>query len=354
MESLKPIVGRTNHMAIYNDIFRAELKFIDKRNIVNAIGMITNISDQASLISKLLEFKYYRQDGVNNEDKQKECWAFIEDRRLSPPGLKLRELMVFIKNDGYIFRDKIPQEFKELLLKLGPDDRQLVLSHFADEERPHLRHYLTEVTGKNWDWIEAHSGRPCLTLPHYNPTKEKSEPLTDQKLKKVINNYPIYFPQPVRTAKDTFEEITGKEKSKLVEDKNWLILIGKFPQTGFTLTGNLIKGSTVDTMISALNQLKFDTYYCGEHFRDYVVTACDDLTRIGPFSGYVVYGRAVFDYNSALLDFKELLKLAVIKKQEMEKASRKYQLLIQMVSEIAFKGAGFPRELIDKIGRDLL
>jgi uncharacterized protein YjbI with pentapeptide repeats len=45
---------------------------------------------------------------------------------------------------------------------------------------------------------------------------------------------------------------------------------------------------------------------------------------------------------------------AMIKKQEMEEASKKYQLLSQMIKEFTFEGTLFPRELITKIGCDLI
>jgi len=287
MESIKSAIQNPSSMSIYNDISRVELKFIDRQKIIKKIASMTNVIDQSLLLSKLVEFKYYRQNNVYDEDKQEKCWDFIEEKRLLPQGIELRDLMSLIKDDGLIYQEKLPREFKELLLKLSPDDRKTVLRHFVYnkprniDDRTVMSAFLTEATGETWKW-------------------EK--------------------PVDVHRAKHTYNQI--KEQYSLLTDQRWIDLIDMFPETGFSLraTGQEQQAAPT-TIIEAFNELKFDDYISQKTQRQepHVYAEHSHHLRnnnpyVERFSGYVDLNNGrIFHFDKALDEFSKHLRTLVSK-----------------------------------------
>ncbi|MCD6027508.1 MAG: hypothetical protein K0R08_2027 [Solimicrobium sp.] len=148
-----------NITALYNDISRSEVELFSLSKddtylkIAAMLSTVENKNQAYDLLRDLITIKYNRQaefsDNVDHLGKQEECWQRIKDNLAG--NMNLRDLMIFVKNDGYIVQRKIPSQFRALLLSLDPDRRAVLMDKFSPEDRPQIGIYLGYATGENWN-----------------------------------------------------------------------------------------------------------------------------------------------------------------------------------------------------------
>ncbi|MCD6027757.1 MAG: hypothetical protein K0R08_2276, partial [Solimicrobium sp.] len=145
--------------------------------------------------------------------------------------IELHHLMVFVKDNNYVFKNKLPLEFKQLLAGLSEAKRGAILNEFAPDSRHIMCAYLGDATGQDWS-------------THIEEVKD-SVTVDSQEIKE---NFII------------LEQI---HNAKNLKDVRWKYDIQNSPHS-YIADGCRRYKMPVETLIAKLNTLDYDSYKLAE------------------------------------------------------------------------------------------
>ncbi|MCD6026541.1 MAG: hypothetical protein K0R08_1060 [Solimicrobium sp.] len=176
----------------YDKISRSMIQSFSERmgklEVASAIKEMES-DDRAILLSKLIAIKYCRSQ--NDENRQEIYWEYISKNIIDSgklPGVKLYELMAFIKNQSAVFQRRIPETFKQLL-PTDPNEQRKILLSFGDDERTEIKTFLSDATGLNWEATHTPFTEKCAEIK----AKLESDNQIDFRWVDIISNKNFWF-----------------------------------------------------------------------------------------------------------------------------------------------------------------